>query len=297
MRQPRKTATRSAVTVPACNPVAAFGHPRDYLGHRHVYAVISQRARGLSLGINLNPDKDCSFDCVYCEVNRDRPGRVRRLNLKVMLAELSEWLERVNQRRLREIEWFRQLPDELLELKEVALSGEGEPTLCPDFAGVVAGVCALRAKGCQPFKIVLITNTTGLDLPEVQRGLRLLAPHDEVWAKLDAGSQKYMTAVNRPSITLEQVLENILQLARWRPVVIQSLFPAHPDARLTRLEIERYARRLLDLKNAGARIALVQVYSAHRPPHRPDCGHLSLKTLSHIARRVRQVTSLRAEVF
>jgi wyosine [tRNA(Phe)-imidazoG37] synthetase (radical SAM superfamily) len=172
---------------------AAFGHPRDYLGHRHVYTVISQRARGLSLGINLNPDQHCNFDCVYCEINRDRPGRAKRLDLKVMTAELKEMLGMVSQRRLREIPWFSNLPGELLELKEVALSDNGEPTLCPGVAKVVKTVTRLREELTQHFKIVLITNTTGLNRLEVQRGLRLLSPWDEVWVKLDAGTQEYMT--------------------------------------------------------------------------------------------------------
>lgn len=52
---------------------APFGRPREFLGNRFVYAVISQRAHGLSIGINLNPNKACNFDCAYCEVNRDLP--------------------------------------------------------------------------------------------------------------------------------------------------------------------------------------------------------------------------------
>ena len=51
----------------------AFGYPRDYLANRFVYLTISPRARGLSIGVNLNPDKHCNFDCVYCEVDRRAP--------------------------------------------------------------------------------------------------------------------------------------------------------------------------------------------------------------------------------
>ena len=53
-------------------PVAtAFGCPRNFLDNRFVYTVVSARARGLSIGINMNPDRFCNFDCVYCEVNRE----------------------------------------------------------------------------------------------------------------------------------------------------------------------------------------------------------------------------------
>ena len=80
-------------------------------------------------------------------------------------------------------------------------------------------------------------------------------------------------------------------------VVIQSLFPGINGKEPAPEEIEAYAQRLKELKNAGAQIPLVQIYSAPRPTPRSECGHLPLKTLSRIARRVREVTGLKAEVF
>src|SRR5215471_5955846 len=118
----------------------AFGRPRNLLGNRYVYAVISQRARGLSIGINLNPDKQCNFDCVYCEVDRDTPGRDRKIDLTIMAQELENLLRLTCANKLHELEWFHHLPAELLQLKEVALSGDGEPTLCLNFDEVVREV-------------------------------------------------------------------------------------------------------------------------------------------------------------
>jgi wyosine [tRNA(Phe)-imidazoG37] synthetase (radical SAM superfamily) len=274
----------------------AFAHPRDYLNRRFVYAVISQRAHGLSLGINLTPDHKCNFDCAYCEIDRDRPIRDREVDIPTLIRELDELLTMVRAGRMREIPWLRNVPEELLELKEVAFSGDGEPTLCPKFAEAVAAVVRLRMQR-QGFRIVVISNTSGLDLPEVKRGLGALHPQDEVWVKLDAGTQSYMDRVNRPDITLRQVLKNIRGIAVRRPVVVQSLFPGLDGDEPSAGEIEKYVQRLRKLKQAGAQISLVQIYSAHRPPHRPNCGHLPLETLSRIARRVREVTGLKAEVF
>jgi len=276
----------------------AFGRPRHGLGNRFVYAAISQRARGLSIGVNLNPDKRCNFDCVYCEVDRDTPGRERRVEVEVMAAEL-EWLLLLQREgKLGELDWFRNLPPELLELKEVALSGYGEPTLCPNFDEVVREVLFLRSTGKLPFfKTVLITNGTGLDLPPVTAGLDLLCQQDEVWVKLDAGTQEYYKQVNRPTLPLWRILANILALSKKRPVIIQSLFPLVNGQEPPWEEIEEYAQRLKELKAAGAQISMVQVYSAHRPPHRPNCEHLALKSLSRIASHVRTVAGLRAEVF
>jgi wyosine [tRNA(Phe)-imidazoG37] synthetase (radical SAM superfamily) len=286
------------LNAPSVTPAesGAFAHPRDYLNKRFVYAVISQRAHGLSLGINLTPDHNCNFDCAYCEIDRDRPVRDREVDIPVLLSELDELLVMVKAGRLREIPWLRNVPDELLELKEVAFSGDGEPTLSPHFCDALEAVVHLRTQR-QPFKIVVITNTSGLDRPEVKRGLRVLSKHDEIWVKLDAGTQSYMDRINRANITLQQVLENIHRIAVRRPVVVQSLFPLVDGVEPAEEEIEEYVQRLLELKQGGAQISLVQIYSAHRPPHRPNCAHLPLKTLSKIARRVRQVTGLKAEVF
>ena len=276
----------------------AFGQPRNSLNHRFVYAVISQRARGLSIGVNLTPDKRCNFDCSYCEVNRDEPGRDTVVDLPVLRAELEGLLRVVAEGKLRGYACFRNLPSELLQLKEVALSGDGEPTLCPNFADAVAEVVGVRAAGQFAFfKIVLITNGTTLNAREVMRGVDLLDPSDEVWAKLDAGSQGYMDRINRPEVPLTRVLANILALAKRRPVTIQSLFPLVNGEEPPVAEIDQYVRRLKDLKDAGAKISMVQVYSAHRPPHRPDCAHLPLRSLSYIAKRVWEGTGLKAEVF
>ncbi len=299
-----KASAAPAVALPpgsaeAVSRDTAFGRPRNFLGNRFIYAVISQRARGLSIGVNLNPDKKCNFDCVYCEVNHAEPPTDREIDVKVMSAELQQLLTLTFERRLRELAWFRNLPEELLQLKSVTLSGDGEPTLCPKFAEVVQEVARIRSQGTFPFfKIVLVTNTAGLTLPETRKGLQLFTAHDEIWAKLDAGTQAYMDKVNRPDIPLRKVLANILSIGRERPVIIQSLFPLIGGEEPPAEEIEQYVQRLQELKAAGAQIALVQIYSAHRPPQRGDfCGHLPLRTLSHIARRVREVTGLRAEVF
>jgi wyosine [tRNA(Phe)-imidazoG37] synthetase (radical SAM superfamily) len=276
----------------------AFGWQRNFLNNRFVYLVISQRARGLSIGVNMNPDKHCNFKCVYCEVDRDEVARDRSVDLPTMAAELEALLVQVRDDRLRELAGFDQLPRELVELKEVALSGDGEPTLSPQFCEIVSGVAGIRARGLVPyFKIVLITNTSGLPLPAVREGLRLFTPHDEIWVKLEAGSQEYMDQINAPDLKLEVVMANILSVARERPVVVQSLFPMVQGKEPSEQEVEQYVNRLQELKAAGAQIDLVQIYSAHRPAHRPDCRHLPLPSLSRIARQVRTATGLRAEVF
>jgi wyosine [tRNA(Phe)-imidazoG37] synthetase (radical SAM superfamily) len=276
----------------------ASGYPRDFLDNRFVYAIISPRARGLSLGVNMNPDKFCNFDCAYCEADRTTPALESKLDIDVMVAELERTLELVRSGRLRDYRNFQDAPEELLKLRHVALSGDGEPTLCPNFVEVVEAVIQVRARGRYPFfKIVLLTNASSLDRPEVLEGVRLLNPRDEVWAKLDAGTQDYMDRVNKADCTLETVLANIRRLGLQRPVIIQSLFPAISREGPPASEVEAYVQRLKELKDAGAQIPLVQIYSASRPTPHSECGHLPLRILSAIARRVREVAGLRTEVF
>ena len=282
----------------APSPETAFGSPRDFLNNRFVYAVLSARARGLSLGVNMNPDKNCSFNCLYCEVDRRTPPRESKLDVDAMAVELRKTLAYVLAGKLHERPWYSSLSDELLTLRHVALSGDGEPTLAPNFAEAVEAIVHIRALGEFPFfKLVLITNGTGLDLPQVQQGLKHFTKSDEIWAKLDGGTQTFFHRVDRTDVSLEKVLSNILLTARQRPVIVQSLFPAINGEEPLAAEIDAYAQRLRELKSAGANIPLVQIYSATRPMFHADCGHLPLKTLSHIAQTVRHVSGLRAEVF
>lgn len=276
----------------------AFGCPRDFLQNRFVYVVVSSRARGLSVGINMNPDKQCNFDCVYCEVHRHEAPREKQLDVDVMAQELRNTLALIRDGHLRERPWFQSLPDDLLRLRHVTLSGDGEPTFAPNFLEAVQGVVHVRAlEGTSFFKLVLITNGTGLNQPQVQQGLKFFTKSDEIWVKLDGGTQAYVNKVNKSKVPLETILQNILILGRERPLIIQSLFPAINHEELPQEEIEEYAMRLHELKENGAQIPLVQIYSATRPTPNSRCGHLPLKTLSRIAHTVRQVSGLKAEVF
>jgi wyosine [tRNA(Phe)-imidazoG37] synthetase (radical SAM superfamily) len=277
-------------------PETAFGYPRDFLENRFVYFVISPRAGGLSIGVNLNPVAKCNFDCLYCEVDRTLPARAAQLDPDRMAMELREALELARGGWLRQWPRYANLPEDLLRVRHVALSGDGEPTLSPQFIEAVEAVAHVRATSGF-FKIVLVTNSTALDRPQVQDGLKFLLREDEVWAKLDGGTQDYLNRISGSTKPLEKILSNILLVGRKRPVVIQSLFPAINGAPPPDREITEYAQRLKELKKAGAEISLVQIYSATRPMAKTGCGHLPLKILSQIAQTVRRVSGLRAEVF
>jgi hypothetical protein len=169
-----------------------FEHPRQYHQNKYIYLTMSYRARGLSVGINLNPDKHCNFDCVYCEVDRRIAGSIGTININHLLSELNQTMESIYGGGLKQLPFYSDLPAELLELKHISLSGDGEPTLCPQFAEIVQEVVHLRALGHFPFfKNHTYNKFKRTYLHWVQEGLKLFTSQDEIWAKLDVGTQNY----------------------------------------------------------------------------------------------------------
>src|SRR5437762_3861086 len=108
-------------------------HSRQFADFTFVYPVISRRARGLSIGVNLNPDKVCNFDCVYCCVDRTVPATIREVDLEVLREELKHMLELVKSGELFQQSPFDATPAHLRRLNDIAFSGDGEPTSFPQF--------------------------------------------------------------------------------------------------------------------------------------------------------------------
>jgi wyosine [tRNA(Phe)-imidazoG37] synthetase (radical SAM superfamily) len=283
---------------PRRNPSGPFGYARDFGERQFVYFTISPRARGLSIGVNLNPDRKCNFDCIYCEVTRGKRAPEIEIDCDAAGEELESALEEVQTGALGLRFPYASLPRDLLALKHVALSGDGEPTQSPNFLKTVQTAVRIRALGQFPFfKIVLISNATGLGMPQVQEGLRLLTNRDEIWLKLEAGTEYYFREISRSNIPFQTVIDNILLLGKKRQIIIQSLFSAI-DGRAPDLgEINAFAERLKELRAKGAQISHVQIYSATRPLSNSRVSHLSLKNLSDIAAIVRQVSGLRVELY
>src|SRR5207249_6564380 len=131
-------------------------HSRQFADFTFVYPVISRRARGLSIGINLNPDKVCNFDCVYCEVDRTIPGKVSKVDLNQMRDELKAMVHFVRDGGLaREPKLDELPPSSTRHVKDIAFSGDGEPTLIHNFAECVQVVAEVkRVEGLAKTRIV-----------------------------------------------------------------------------------------------------------------------------------------------
>lgn len=270
-------------------------HPRLWEDFKYVYPVLSRRSRGLSIGINVNPDKVCNFDCIYCQVDRTTPATVTKFDLAVAEQELREMLARD----LSQCPPFDTLPKDKLRLNDIALSGDAEPTTLPNFSETIAMIARVKPPGV---KIVLITDAGGLDRPDVKRGLEIMDAHDgEVWAKLDAGTEEYFKFINRTKIPFAKILRNIAECARARPVVIQSLFLKVRGVGPSEAELGEYCRRLKEIGN----IKLVQVYTLARQamtvvdgvPAWQFCRALSDAEVDAIRDRVRREVGVPAESF
>jgi wyosine [tRNA(Phe)-imidazoG37] synthetase (radical SAM superfamily) len=274
-------------------------HRRTYAENFYVYAVVSRRSKGVSIGLNLNPDKVCNFDCVYCQVDRSTPGLTRTVDVARLCDELDDMLDRVGSGLLFEDERFRETPPALRRLNDIAFSGDGEPTTCPEFPEIVAAVADLKRRHSLPdVKLVLITNATMFHRPRVREGLKtLLANNGEIWAKLEAGTEDYYRQIDRTTIPLQRILDNITEAARTTPVVIQSLFLRLRGEPPPRAELEAFCDRLNEIIRAGGAIKLVQVYTVARRPAEEYVTPLSDAEVDAIVELVRQRTGLPAEPF
>jgi len=279
---------------------AVRDHTRVYKDFTYVYPVIARRSQGLSIGVNLNPDKVCNFDCLYCEVDRTTPGKVSRLDLNQMRDELVAMIRFARDGGLAREPKFNELPPFLSRnIKDIAFSGDGEPTMVSNFDECVRMVAEVKAaEGLEQAKIRLITDAAGLDTASVKRGLEIMdANNGEVWAKLDAGTPEYYREVNRTNIRFERILKNITDTARVRSIVIQSLFLKLHGRAMPAEELQAYCARLNEIVSAGGRIHEVHLYTIARPTPVDYAGRLTKEELEAMAGVVRQNTGLTVLTF
>lgn len=233
-------------------------HSRRFEEFKYVYPVLSRRSHGISLGLNVNPDKACNFDCIYCQVDRTTESAVKKFDLPIAEQELREMLEMVRSGEIAQHAPFNSVPHDLIRLNDIALSGDAEPTTLPNFSETIQMIARVKPPAA---KIVLITDAGGLDRPDVKRGLEIMdANNGEIWAKLDAGTEDYFKLINRTKIPFERILRNISEAAKVRPIVIQSLFLKIRGVGPSDTEIAAFCQRLRDIGN----IKIVQVYTVAR---------------------------------
>lgn len=279
---------------------AHLDHKRSWYAFDYCYPVISRRSKGVSLGVNLNPNKVCNFDCVYCEVDRIHPPRRKDVDLDQLEREMAALMDLVVSGELYEVPPFDSARPEQRRLNDIAFSGDGEPTMAKAFAACVERLARLKAaKGLHDCKLVLITDATLLQAPGVVAGLDILmANQGEVWAKLDGGTEAYYREINRSRVPFARILENLLATARRWPITIQTLFLEWKGKGPSEAEVDAYIAHLRNLLAQGGRLQGIQLYTVARATPEPEARPLRAALLDALADQVRRgLPGLPVEVF
>ena len=264
-------------------------HRRDAAGLTYVYPVISRRAGGVSVGINLNVNNACNWACVYCQVPGLTRGGPPPIDLAVLRREFAGFLADL----LSGDYLVRHVPDGARQIADVAFSGNGEPTTAAEFAEAVAVVAdeMQRAGLAGRVPLRLITNGSQLHRPGVQDGIRQLAAcGGEVWFKVDRGSAGAMAAVNQIPLDPERVLAQLQACARLAPTWVQTCWFAVDGQAPDAVETAAYLHLIQSAGAAGSGLAGVHLYGIARPPLQPGAEHLGrvdAQALDNLAQRLR----------
>lgn len=244
-----------------------------------IYGPILSRRLGKSLGINLLPThiKLCSLNCSYCQYGWTQQQISEAGDLRRALPSVNEVVLAV----LKALTHIN-------EIDYITFSGNGEPTLHPDFAEIVDEIVQIRNEMRPRVKIALLSNSTTCHRLAIRKAIEKI---DLPIMKLDAGTAKTFNKLNHgiPPVTYETVLQGLKALNKY---VIQSMFVQGRVNNSTDSEIESWIKRLQEL-----RPMYVQIYTLDRPPASESIEPVPLDRLQKIAERVKKYTGLDAFVY
>ena len=271
-------------------------HDRDKAGLTYVYPVVSRRARGVSVGINLNTNNACNWRCVYCQVPGLVFGKAPAVDLDLLEDELRGLLTPIVRG-----DWMeRHVPEGSRRLNDVAFSGNGEPTTSPAFEEAVERVERVlgELELLGEIQVVLITNGSLMGRASVQRGLaRLARLNGRVWFKLDAATDAGQERLNSNRAGVARSLENLELAAGLCPTWVQTMAMdwngptlGGKDGAAGDEATEAYLALLAQALERGVELEGVLLYGLARPSHQPEAGELRalpLERLESLAERIR----------
>lgn len=248
-------------------------HRRDSAGLVYVYPVLSRRAGGLSIGINLNINNACNWRCIYCQVPNLTLGAAPEPDFALLESELRDFLQQV-----RSGDFYRrfQVPEAERVIKDIAISGNGEPTSAPRFAEAVEliGNIAAEAGVFPGSRFVLISNGSLMRQPKVQEGLKTLNRFGgEIWFKFDSATSAGRQLFNGCVQSADAAVENLVLAAGLCATAVQIClvdvdkqgFPG-PE-RLALLQALAAAKR-------QAALGRIMLYTIARPSLQPGAERL-----------------------
>lgn len=260
-------------------------HSRELSGLKYIYSVVSRRAGGLSIGINLNVNNACNWQCIYCEIPNLTRGSPPPIELDVLENELRLFLHDIIHGDYME----RNVAIEDRHLKDIAFSGNGEPTSAAEFPQVILIVKKILQEFdlLHKIKIRLITNGSLMHEASVLKSIEMLEEiNGEVWFKVDAATEETIKTVNQVNIKPNQILERLLNTANICPTFVQTcvfmINGKSPDDK----DIDAY----IELINKAKKIIKgVHLYGLARPSLQPragDLGRISEEELKNIAKKL-----------
>ena len=256
-------------------------HDRDVVGMTYVYPVISRRAGGVSVGINLNPNNACNWHCAYCQVPDLVRGSAPVIDLSQLKDELSAMLESVVHGAFMQ----QRVPEACRKLCDVAISGNGEPTSCKNFNEIVRLIVSVMrqfdlANGHgNDVKLRLITNGSYLHRPNVQAGLALMShSNGEVWVKVDSATAEGIERINGVAASPELLFKQVKEAATLCPTWIQSCMFTWDGGEPSEDEVNAYLTFVQRLKAEAVPLKGVLLYGLARPSMQVESEHLGAVT-------------------
>jgi wyosine [tRNA(Phe)-imidazoG37] synthetase (radical SAM superfamily) len=265
-------------------------HSRDIAGLKYVYPVLSRRAGGLSVGINFNTNNACNWRCIYCQVPDLKVGAAPDLDFQLLEDELRFFLDDV----LNGDFYQRfQVDEDKRVIKDIAISGNGEPTSVKDFdkAVTLIGRVATEAGVLPQSNFVLITNGSLVHRHGVQSGLKKLKEYGgEVWFKLDSATEEGRALMNNAGQSYQASVENLLFCAKLCPTKLQTCLLDYDKQGLSRKEKNAFLDLLRSIKAKGCVLTEVMLYTIARPSLQPESdrlGRLPVEVLDAFADEIR----------
>lgn len=249
-------------------------HDRDAAGLTYVYPVISRRAGGLSIGVNFNTNNACNWRCIYCQVPELRRGGAPEMDFDLLAEELRDFINDVLHGEF--YDRFNIEPGQRV-IKDIAISGNGEPTSLDGFERAIRLIGGIAAEmGVFPGgKFVLISNGSLVHQAAVQQGLKELARHNgELWFKLDSATEAGRKIINNTGLSQEKLLEKLKIASDLCNVKLQTCMLHYGDLVWTRSEKQAYLEFLAALPGHGVKLLEIMLYSIARQSFQPEAEHL-----------------------
>jgi wyosine [tRNA(Phe)-imidazoG37] synthetase (radical SAM superfamily) len=268
-------------------------HNRNVIGMKYVYPVVSRRAGGVSIGINLNVNNACNWRCIYCNVPDLTRGAPEPIAMDVLERELRAFLQDVMYGDFMQL--HVEEPDR--QLQDIAFSGNGEPTSAKEFPLVLS----LVARVLKDFdllgkiKIRLITNGSLMDKSHVLATMQDLAVlNGEVWFKVDAGTKEGISRINDVTLNPNSHIQRLINCAKLCPTFMQTCMFASDDTPPCEEEIKAYLNLVEQVKDV---IQGVHLYGLARQSLQPEANRLSRLSSEWLEAMGQRIRALGVTVF